>query len=269
MPELGYIMEKLRKLGINENTEICFEKICRHAIFFSGFEKVDDIRGYYRAKEDYIFSVLMNYAEKGVEFISLDGVVISPFANIGSGTVIYPNVQIRSGVHIGDNCVIGSGTVIERSSVGNGCVLNAVQIYDSLLEDDVRIGPFSHIRPGSHIRSGVRIGDFVEVKNSDIGENTHASHLTYIGDSDVGKRVNFGCGTVTVNYDGISKNRTVIGDDAFIGCNTNLVAPVKIGDRAFTAAGSTIVEDVESDSLGIARSRQVNKPGWVKKRRSK
>ena len=129
----------------------------------------------------------------------------------------------------------------------------------------VNIGPFVHIRPNSVIGEKVHLGNFVEVKNSNIDTGTKVSHLTYVGDSDVGKRVNFGCGTVTVNYTGKAKFRTTIGDDAFIGCNTNLVAPVTVGDGAYSAAGSTITEDVPGDSLGIARARQVNKIGWCLK----
>ena len=124
------------------------------------------------------------------------------------------------------------------------------------------IGPFVHIRPNSVIGEKVHLGNFVEVKNSNIDTGTKVSHLTYVGDSDIGKRVNFGCGTVTVNYTGKAKYRTTIGDDAFIGCNTNLVAPVKVGKGAYTAAGSTITEDIPADSLGIARARQVNKIDW-------
>ena len=195
--------------------------------------------------------------------------MISPFAEIGEGTLIFPNVQIRHGVKIGKNCVIGSGSVIENSTIGNNCVINATQIYESVLDDNVKIGPFCHVRPNTHLCSGVKIGDFVEIKNSTVGCDTHASHLTYIGDSDVGERVNCGCGTVTVNYDGKNKFRTVIGNDVFIGCNSNLVAPVTIADNGYTAAGSTITDNVPENALAIARARQVNKDGWVSKKRQK
>ena len=205
----------------------------------------------------------MEFIDKGVIFSSLDGILISPFAKIGRGTRIYPNTQIRSGCAIGEGCVIGPSTVIEESTVGNGCTINATQMYQSVMEDNVKIGPFCHIRPNSHIHSGVKIGDFVEIKNSTIGADSHASHLTYIGDSDVGERVNFGCGTVTSNYNGYTKARCVIGNDCFIGCNTNLIAPVTIGDGAYTAAGSTITEDLPSGALGIARARQIIKENWV------
>lgn len=210
--------------------------------------------------------IIKKHLENGVEFVSADGVVISPDVTIGEGTRILPGTILTGTASIGKNCVIGPNSLIDSCTVGDGTVLNAVQAYDSKIHENVKIGPFSHIRPGSEIMPGVKMGDFVEIKNSVIGKNTAVAHLTYVGDSDVGERVNFGCGTVTVNYDGKNKYRTVIGDDAFIGCNTNLVAPVKVGDRAYTAAGSTVTEDVPEGALCIARSRQTNKPGYADKK---
>jgi bifunctional UDP-N-acetylglucosamine pyrophosphorylase/glucosamine-1-phosphate N-acetyltransferase len=137
-----------------------------------------------------------------------------------------------------------------------------VQAYDAVIEDHVKIGPFVHVRPQSHIKSGVKIGDFVEVKNSVIGEQTAIAHLTYVGDSDVGKKVNFGCGTVTVNYDGMSKQRCEIGDNCFIGCNTNLIAPVKLGKGVYTAAGSTVTKNVPDYALAVERSDLKVKEGY-------
>jgi len=210
------------------------------------------------------------HEENGVQFVSLDGVGISPFAQIGRGTVIYQGTIIRGGSKIGGNTVLGPNAIIDDAVIGAGCVINSTQIYSSILEDNIKIGPFCHIRPNCVIKSGVKIGDFVEVKNSNIGENTHASHLTYIGDSDVGKDVNFGCGCVTVNYDGINKARCKIGDRAFIGCNTNLVAPVNIGGGAYTAAGSTITKDVPAGALAVSRAREQKIiEGWVESRRNK
>ena len=160
--------------------------------------------------------------------------------------------------------------MIENCVVGEYVILNYVQAYESVIEDSVKIGPFVHIRPNSHIRSGVKIGDFVEVKNSVVGERTAIAHLTYVGDSDVGKKVNFGCGTVTVNYDGIKKNRCVIGDNCFIGCNTNLIAPVKLGKGAYTAAGSTVTKDVPDYALAVERADLKVKEGYsLKKLKSK
>ena len=202
------------------------------------------------------------HEENGVEIPYHQSVVIEEGVVIGKGTIIMPNTMLFSGVVIGENCVIGPNTLIKESIIGNEVKLNSVQCYQSKILDGADIGPFVHIRPNSVIGNKVHLGNFVEVKNSNIDEGTKVSHLTYVGDSDVGKRVNFGCGTVTVNYDGKNKHRTVIGDDCFIGCNTNLVAPVKIGDGAYTAAGSTITEEVPADSLGIARARQVNIIDW-------
>ena len=140
-------------------------------------------------------------------------------------------------------------------------MINASQCYQSKIGNEVKIGPFSHIRPNSDISDHVKIGDFVEVKNSTLDVGVSISHLTYVGDSDIGKNVNFGCGCVTVNYDGVNKARCTVGDNAFIGCNTNLIAPVKVGDGSFIAAGSTITEEVPEEAMAIARARQVNKEG--------
>ncbi|MDF2632748.1 MAG: UDP-N-acetylglucosamine pyrophosphorylase/glucosamine-phosphate N-acetyltransferase [Caproiciproducens sp.] len=210
--------------------------------------------------------VIQKHLENGVEFASTDGVLISPDVEIGSETVILPSTILKGNTHIGQRCVIGPGSVVEDTIVGDDVVLNATQAYQSSIHSDVKIGPFVHIRPNSEIKSKVKIGDFVEIKNSVIGEGTAVSHLTYVGDSDVGENVNFGCGTVTVNYDGVNKFRTQIGDGAFIGCNTNLVAPVKIGNDAYTAAGSTITKDVPDGALGIERGKQEIKEGFAHKK---
>lgn len=193
-----------------------------------------------------------------------NGILISEEAEIAEGVDILPNTQIYGAVKIGKGSKIGPNTVIENSEIGEGVTVNASQIYDSVVGNNVRIGPFAHLRPNSKIADEVKIGNFVEIKNSTIGEKTSIAHLTYIGDSDVGARVNFGCGCVTVNYDGIKKSRTVVGDDCFIGCNTNLVAPVKVESGSYIAAGSTITDDVSEDALAIARARQVEKAGWAK-----
>lgn len=209
------------------------------------------------------------HEQNGVKIPYHQSVVIEENVTIGKGTNILPNTMIFSDVTIGENCVIGPNTLIKESTIGNGVKLNSVQCYQSKILDNANVGPFVHIRPNSVIGEKVHLGNFVEVKNSNIQENTKVSHLTYVGDSDVGKRVNFGCGTVTVNYDGKNKHRTTIGDDCFLGCNTNLIAPVTLYDGAYTAAGSTITENVPTDSLGIARARQVNKVGWREKNKDR
>jgi bifunctional UDP-N-acetylglucosamine pyrophosphorylase/glucosamine-1-phosphate N-acetyltransferase len=155
---------------------------------------------------------------------------------------------------IGENCVIGADTELTNTQVGNDTILNHVIATDSVVGNHVKIGPYVQLRPNSKICDGVKIGDFVEIKNSTIGENTAVAHLTYVGDSDVGKNVNFGCGCVTVNYDGKVKNRCTIGDNCFIGCNTNLIAPVTLGKGVYTGAGSTITKDVPDFALAVERA---------------
>ena len=194
--------------------------------------------------------------DAGVSFVSTDGVVISPLAKVGRGCLIWPGTVILGESSVGEGSRIGPNTLISSSSVGRDCVINSTQVYSSKIEDHVEIGPFCHIRPNSHIESGVHLGDFIEVKNSHIGRNTGASHLTYIGDADVGENVNFGCGVVTANFDGVNKGRCVIGDRAFIGCNTNLISPVSVGEDAYIAAGSTIIANVPPGVLAICRAKE-------------
>lgn len=206
--------------------------------------------------------------ENGVRIMDPDSVYIDPQVTVGAGTVLLPGTILRGKTSIGENCELGPNAMIRDCTIGNNVVVNASQLNESSVEDGSKIGPFAYIRPNCHVGRSVKVGDFVELKNSRIGDGTKISHLTYVGDSDVGGHVNFGCGTVTVNYDGTEKFRTTIGDHAFIGCNTNLVAPVKVGEGAYTAAGSTITDDVPADSLAIARAQQVVKKQWAAKRRT-
>lgn len=199
----------------------------------------------------------------GVDMPCTDGIMIGMDVKIGLNTRILPNTIIIGNVEIGDDCVIGPNTYIQNSKIGNRVILDNCKITDSTVEDGVDCGPFVKVRANSVLKKGVHIGNFVEVKNSIVGEGTKSAHLTYIGDSDVGANVNFGCGTVTCNYDGKNKTRCTIGDGAFIGCNTNLIAPVEVGDKAYIAAGSTITDNIPEDALAIARAKQVNKEGWV------
>lgn len=198
-------------------------------------------------------AVIDKHLENGVEFVSTDGVIIERGVEIGVGTQIQPGTIIRGKTTVGSGCILGPNAVVIDCEVGDNVEIDTSHTYNSVIESGVVIGPFVHIRPDSHIRSGARIGDFVEIKNSDIGEKTAVSHLVYVGDSDVGRKVNIGCGTVTVNYDGISKSRCVIGDNCFIGCNTNLIAPVKLGKAVYTAAGTTVTRDVPDYALAIDR----------------
>lgn len=203
----------------------------------------------------------------GVTIIDPDKVQVTTNVKVGRDTVLYPGTVLEGDTVIGENCVIGSNTSLNNCKVGdNTKILETVGI-DSEIGSDTNVGPFAYLRPGTKVGSEVKIGDFVEVKNSTIDDGTKVAHLTYIGDADVGKRVNFGCGTVVVNYDGVNKHRTIIEDDCFIGCNTNLVSPVVVRHGAYTAAGSTITDEVPPESLAIARSKQVVKEQWTAKRK--
>ncbi len=205
------------------------------------------------------------HMDNGVTMIDPERTYIEAGAVIGCDTVLLPGVVIEGNTVIGENCVIGPDSRLTNVKLGNGVKFQYSTAIDSSVDDNTTVGPYAYIRPDCTIGKNVKIGDFVEVKNSNVGNGTKVSHLTYIGDSDVGERINFGCGTVTVNYDGKKKFRTVVDDDVFIGCNTNLVAPVKVGKGSYIAAGSTITEDVPENSLAIARERQINKTGWVKR----
>lgn len=240
----AYIAEDNDEIrGINDRVQLCeAEKIMRERI----------------NKE---------HMRAGVTMLSPESVIIEDDVEIGVDTVIYPNVVIKRGTKIGKNCTIGSNTQITASEIADCVSIQSSVLVECSVGEGTQVGPFAYIRPNTHVGKSVRVGDFVELKNSDIDDGTKISHLTYVGDSDVGKRVNFGCGTVTVNYDGKKKYRTKIGDDCFIGCNTNLVAPVEVKDRGYTAAGSTITDTVPENALAIARARQVNKVEWKDRRK--
>lgn len=204
-----------------------------------------------------------NHMKNGVTIIDPEHTYISSDAVIEQDTVIYPGSMIEGKTNISSDCIIGPNTEIKNCSIGKRTTIRYSVAHDSNIGDGVTIGPFSHIRPSSTIGDEVRIGNFVEVKKSTFEKGSKASHLSYIGDAEVGKDVNIGCGSITVNYDGKNKYLTKIEDGAFIGCNSNLIAPVTVGEGAFVAAGSTITDDVPSDALSIARSRQVNKENYV------
>ena len=201
----------------------------------------------------------------GVTFLAPETAYIGKDVEIGNDTVIMPNTIIKGKTKIGSNCIIGPNTQITDSEITDNVEINSSVILESFIDENTVVGPFAYVRPHSNIGKNIKIGDFVEIKNSTIGDGTKVSHLTYVGDADVGKKVNFGCGTVLVNYDGAKKYRSTIEDNAFIGCNTNLVSPVNVKENAFIAAGSTITDDVPENSLAIARARQVVKTDWKRK----
>lgn len=206
------------------------------------------------------------HLENGVTIIDPNTTYIGIDVEIGQDTIIYPNNIIEGNTKIGEDCIILQNSRIKDSVIGKGTEVQASVILNSVVGNDTTVGPFAYIRPDSNIGNGVRIGDFVEIKKSTIGNDTKVSHLTYIGDAEVGEGCNFGCGTVVVNYDGKEKNKTTIGNNSFIGCNTNLVSPVKVEDNTYIAAGSTITSDVLEGELAVARAKQKNIEGWVKKR---
>ncbi|MCT8977499.1 bifunctional UDP-N-acetylglucosamine diphosphorylase/glucosamine-1-phosphate N-acetyltransferase GlmU [Clostridium sp. CX1] len=208
----------------------------------------------------------LKHMENGVTLIDPDNTYIDIDVEIGNDTIIYPGNVISGKTIIEEGCTIYPNSRIENSLIGKGVNIQNSVILQSKVGEGTSVGPFAYIRPESVIGKSARIGDFVEIKKSVIGDKTKVSHLTYIGDAEVGSGCNFGCGTVVVNYDGKKKHKTIIGDNAFIGCNVNLVAPVKINNDTYIAAGSTILEEVPEGALAIARAKQVNKEGWVEKK---
>ncbi|WP_041669131.1 bifunctional UDP-N-acetylglucosamine diphosphorylase/glucosamine-1-phosphate N-acetyltransferase GlmU [Acetobacterium woodii] len=203
--------------------------------------------------------------DAGVTMIDPITTYIDSQVSVGQDTILYPGVILEGPTVIGKDCVIGANSRLVNVKIGHNVNIQSSTIIDSSVDDYTNVGPYAYIRPGSQIGKHCKVGDFVEVKNSTMGDGAKASHLTYIGDGDVGENVNLGCGTVFVNYDGKKKYRTVVEKDAFVGCNTNLIAPVTVKEGAYVAAGSTITDDVPEDSLAIARARQINKVNYLKK----
>ncbi|WP_425059661.1 Bifunctional protein GlmU [Sporomusa carbonis] len=205
--------------------------------------------------------------ENGVTIMDPSSTFIDDTVEIGPDTVIYPFTWIEGTSKIGANSTIGPNTRIENTIIGDHATIHFTYVHDAIIGDHVTVGPYVHLRPKTELKDGVKIGNFVEVKNTVVGENSKIPHLSYIGDTDMGAGVNIGSGTITVNYDGKHKHRTIIEDEAFIGCNTNLVAPVTVGRGSYVAAGSTITKNVPPGSLGVARARQNNIEGWAEKQR--
>ncbi|MDR1815308.1 MAG: UDP-N-acetylglucosamine diphosphorylase [Clostridiales Family XIII bacterium] len=205
-------------------------------------------------------------AEAGVEFVDIDRAYISEEVTIGAGTVIGPDVEISGATAIGARCYILAGTRIENCKIGDGVTIDRSVLAGSLIENHTTVGPFAYVRPGCDIGARVRIGDFVEVKNSFIGDDTKVSHLSYIGDADLGSGINVGCGVVFVNYDGKEKHRSYVSDDAFIGCNVNIISPVSIGEGAYVAAGTTVTRNVPAGALCVDRPKAKVLEGWVERR---
>lgn len=206
---------------------------------------------------------------RGVTFLDPHATYIDDAVKIGRDSTVYPGVVLEGNTRIGEGTTLYPGCRIQDSHIGSHCTLQGVVAREAVVQDYVTAGPYVHLRPNARIGGKVKIGNYIEVKNSTVREGAKLPHLSYIGDSDIGKGVNMGCGSVTVNYDGFTKHRTVVEDEAFIGCHTSLVAPVRVGKGSFTAAGSVITEDVPPDTLAIARVRQVNKIDYVAKLKEK
>ncbi len=201
---------------------------------------------------------------KGVAMINPDTITIGDNVLIEENVTIHPNTYITGNSTIRKGAILGPNTEIHNSCIGEQVICKHSLVYNSKIHEHTTVGPFAHLRDGANIGSYNRIGNFVEVKKSTTGYNTKASHLAYIGDAEVGEKVNFGCGSITVNYDGKQKYKTIIGDNVFIGCNANLIAPIEIHDDSFIAAGSTLNKNVPKGSLAIARAYQVNKENYMK-----
>lgn len=209
------------------------------------------------------------HMRNGVTIINPATTHISADAVIGSDSILLPGVIIEGKTVIGEDCKIGPNSHIVDSRIGNGTTIHSSVVLNSQVGNETAVGPFAHLRPDSSLGNHVKVGNFVEVKKSTLGDDTKVSHLSYIGDAEVGSNVNIGCGSITVNYDGKNKFKTMIEDDVFVGCNSNLVAPVTLRKGSFIAAGSTITKEVPEEALAVARARQENKLGYVSKLNSK
>jgi bifunctional UDP-N-acetylglucosamine pyrophosphorylase/glucosamine-1-phosphate N-acetyltransferase len=206
----------------------------------------------------------------GVTLIDPATTYVDPDVEIGADTVIHPGVIIEGTSRIGAACEIQGHVRITDSQIGDRVTINNFCVLvGARVADGVSVGPFAHLRPETVVEQGARVGNFVELKKTTLGRGAKANHLAYLGDATVGERANIGAGTITCNYDGVSKHRTVIGDEAFIGSDSQLVAPVTVGKGAYVGAGSSITRDVPDDALAVARANQVIKPGWAAARRAK
>lgn len=205
--------------------------------------------------------------DSGVRMMDPSAVWVEEDVEVGEGTLLLPGTILRGRTRIGKNCEIGPNTMLVDCTVGECVTINSSQCNESEIRDRCEVGPFAHLRPHSVLEKGSKIGAFVQLKNCNLGEGTKMAHLTYVGDSDVGPGCNFGCGTVTCNYDGKVKARTTIGGNVFIGCQTKFIPPVSVGDGAYIAAGTTVTDDVPENSFVIGRSRQTVKTDWQDKRK--
>lgn len=238
-------------------------------------EDFDDLRGVNSrvqlSESEAIFKKRINdyWMREGVTMIDPAQTYIGKDVKIGRDTILYPGTSLLGKTIVGEDCHIGPNAHLEDMTIADEVTIKESTLSNSSVDSRTSVGPYAYVRPGSKIGTDAKIGDFVEVKNATIGNGTKISHLTYVGDAEVGERVNLGCGVVFVNYDGKNKFRTVVEDDSFVGCNVNLVSPVTVGKGAYVAAGSTITKDVPAGALGVARERQSNIEGWVERKGKK
>ncbi|NIQ14136.1 MAG: bifunctional UDP-N-acetylglucosamine diphosphorylase/glucosamine-1-phosphate N-acetyltransferase GlmU [Candidatus Dadabacteria bacterium] len=279
----GYLWNNIKKLDTNNNQNEYYLPGLIELAVMSGnkvgifkVEEQNEVLGVNTREELLNMEKYMNskaiskYMDEGVTFIDPDTTFISPDVIIGKDTVIYPNTYLYGKTVIGENCTIGPSAYIENSRVGDFVTVKfSSYLIDCVVENNVTMGPFCHLRPETYIKEKAKIGNFVEIKKSEIGIGSKVPHLSYVGDATVGNDVNIGAGTITCNYDGVNKNKTIIEDNVFIGSDTMLVAPVKIGKEATTAAGSTITKDVASGALAIERSTQKEIKDWSERRKAK
>lgn len=221
-----------------------------------------------KAEAAYRERVNAYHMRNGVTLIDPVSTYIEADVQIGMDTIIEPGVHLGKGTVIGEDTVIGQYSDVNNSTIGNRTTIKQSVVNDATVGDDTTVGPFAQLRPNAHLGNEVKVGNFVEVKKAEIKNGAKVSHLSYIGDAEIGERTNVGCGSITVNYDGKNKFKTIIGKDSFIGCNTNLIAPVTVGEGALIAAGSTITDDIPNDSLALARARQTTKPGYLNKNKN-
>lgn len=212
------------------------------------------------------YEINAGHLSRGVRFLDVKAAYIEETVLIGKGTVIYPGVILEGDTLIGENCIIGQNSRIVNTQIGDHTEVQHSVLLDSQVGSFTTIGPFAYLRPHSVLGDHVKVGDFVEIKNSTIGNGSKASHLTYVGDSDIGEQVNLGCGVVFVNYDGKNKQRSVVESGSFIGCNANIVSPVTVQKGAYVAAGTTVTKDVPSGALCVGRAKDRTIEGWVKRR---
>jgi len=213
--------------------------------------------------------IIKRHLDNGVHMMDSATTYIDETVEIAAGVFIYPGCILEGNCKIAKDTVIGPYTHMKDSIIGKGSTIKQSVLVDAQIGENTNVGPFAYLRPGAVVGNNCRIGNFVEIKNSNIGDNVAMAHLAYIGDADVGDNVNYSCGAITANYDGKKKHRTTIKDGAFIGCNSVLIAPVEVGEKGFIAAGSTINEYVPACSLGIARERQTTKENWVNEKEVK